>query len=767
MKGKFLLIIFLVYSIAVKAQNVKTVVVDDNNAPIEYASVYLMTETDSTFVTGGVTDVNGVFESNLNTIDKKVFAKISSIGFETRFVDVPLADTIHLSSSSKELGEVVVKANRTFVKPLPKGIQVSLDNNPIAKLPSILEAIKQMPMIDASGGSVSVLGKGTPIYYIDNRRVRDISELTALSPDEVKSVDIITRPGAKYPSEVTSVIIINRKKKTPHIAGVVNMKGEWAEVLSGNTNADFSYLNEKGLEFFAGAGYSNSGYEQKRTYREDFNHNMFHTNTDGNYNGRTKSLNFKFGSSFDFKNGNSVGARYEYGKTPDTHFAASSVTKTNAIADLDSIRSSYGSNGSNGRHYVNAYSDISFGKDKCCKWTTDADYLSGKSSSNAFSNEYNGSPLRTISNGSSTNYSLVAGKTNLDLTIGQFELTFGASFSHTNNEMAFEGNVTDGSMPFQSSIDKETQNLYAGYSEFVWTINNHWMLNGGVRFESSSFEYIQNKIRVNEQSKIFSDILPNIGFTYMVGSIATGLNYSTSVYRPNYSMLNNNYQYVSPTSWETGNPLLKSAISRILEYSFMWKQTLFGVSYIRNERMINTVYTYDKTKHVNIRREENVPNFNSYALYASHSMNVGWWHPTIQGTFYMQDYKYGADGKVYDKPIGLLSMNNRFDLPCGVYAYLGGSWMSKGHQGVDYSLGYTTLYAQLNKSIRQWSFTLSYNDFLKCYKQENIVETNGVKYYTYRKGASRILSLSISYKFNAKKNFKGKGAAGDELNRLK
>ena len=765
MKIKIFLLFFYVLFVAVKAQNVKTVVVDTNNTPIEYANVCVMTVSDSTFVTGGVTNANGMFSCDLN-FDDKVFFRISSMGYETKFVTVPMPDTIHISPLNKELGEVVVKGNRRFVKSLPKGIQVSLDNNPISKLPSILDAIKQMPMIDASGGIVSVLGKGTPIYYIDNRRVRDMSELTALSPNEVKSVDIITRPGAKYPSEVTSVIIIHRKKKSPHTAGVVNMKGELAEVLSGMTNADFSYLNGNGLGFFAGAGYSNNGYEQKRTYQEDFNNNMFRTKADGIYNGRTKSNSFKFGSSFDFTNGNSVGARYEYGKTPDTHFDANCITRTNAIADFDSIGTCYGSKGSSDRHYVNAYSDISFGKDNCCKWTTDVDYISGKSCSDAFSNEYNGNPLRTISNGSSTNYGLIAGKTNVDWTIGQFALTLGTSYSHTRNEMSFEGKATDGSMPFQSSIDKETQNLYAGYAEFNWTINNHWMLNGGIRYESTSFEYLQNQKKIENQSKTFNDFLPNIGFTYMVGNISMGLDYSTSVFRPSYSKLNNNYQYVSPTSWETGNPLLKSSISRTLEFSFMWNQTMFGASFIRNERMMNSVYTYDKTKCVNIRQEENLPNFNSFAIYASHSMNIGWWHPTIQGTFYMQDYKYGTDKKEYDKPIGQLSINNRFDLPYGIYAYLGGSWLSKGHQGVDYSLGYTTLYAQLNKSVKQWSFTLYYNDFLKCYKQENIVETNGVRYYTHRKGASRILSLSISYRFNMKRNFKGKGAAGKELDRL-
>ena len=59
-------------------------------------------------------------------------------------------------------------------------------------------------------------------------------------------------------------------------------------------------------------------------------------------------------------------------------------------------------------------------------------------------------------------------------------------------------------------------------------------------------------------------------------------------------------------------------------------------------------------------------------------------------------------------------------------------------------------------------------DFINTWQQKNSVHTNGVAYDYRIKGASRGISLSVSYQFNKiKHKFKGGSAAKDELNRLK
>ncbi|WP_435522331.1 hypothetical protein [Chryseobacterium indoltheticum] len=65
--------------------------------------------------------------------------------------------------------------------------------------------------IDANGEGVSVVGKGSPLLYIDNQRV-DFSTLSGISVEDIKSVEIIRNPSVKYEAEGKAVIKINLKK---------------------------------------------------------------------------------------------------------------------------------------------------------------------------------------------------------------------------------------------------------------------------------------------------------------------------------------------------------------------------------------------------------------------------------------------------------------------------------------------------------------------------------------------------------------------------
>ena len=60
---------------------------------------------------------------------------------------------------------------------------------------------------------IEVFGRGAPLILIDNRKVRDASELQLLQSDNIKSIQIITMPGAEYGSTIRSVIKIQTKQK--------------------------------------------------------------------------------------------------------------------------------------------------------------------------------------------------------------------------------------------------------------------------------------------------------------------------------------------------------------------------------------------------------------------------------------------------------------------------------------------------------------------------------------------------------------------------
>ena len=50
------------------------------------------------------------------------------------------------------------------------------------------------------------LEKGSPIIYVNGRLLRDLSELDQLKSEDIKNVELITSPGARYDASVKAVI---------------------------------------------------------------------------------------------------------------------------------------------------------------------------------------------------------------------------------------------------------------------------------------------------------------------------------------------------------------------------------------------------------------------------------------------------------------------------------------------------------------------------------------------------------------------------------
>lgn len=214
---------------SVNAQIITGRVNDEHEHPLPFATVAILRAADSAAIAGDVTDDSGRF--TIEVADTNVILRVSTVGYGTQAFSWPFPQKITMKPTTTELGEVVVAAVRKYVKMQENGLTVNMDGNPLSKLPSMTDAIRQMPMIDPSDGTV--LGKGTPEIYINKRKVRDETEVSHLSPEKVSSVEIITRPGIRYDSNVRAVIIIHTKKLDEGLAGVFTGTGTLSEVTSG------------------------------------------------------------------------------------------------------------------------------------------------------------------------------------------------------------------------------------------------------------------------------------------------------------------------------------------------------------------------------------------------------------------------------------------------------------------------------------------------------------------------------------------------------
>lgn len=394
----------------------------------------------------------------------------------------------------------------------------------------------------------------------------------------------------------------------------------------------------------------------------------------------------------------------------------------------------------------------------------DADYVN--SSKRSYSAVDENEPSEWVRNSNRTVSDLWAARLVLTRKFQNIEIEVGSDISRTSNNQDFTSVVSDNSSFIKPREDDVKQNLYAVFGSFDWTPDQKWNVYGGIRWESTDSRYRNGNIINPELSRTYGNILPNLGVSFNSG-IHASLFYRASVYRPGYQSLDNNYIYVTPTLWETGNTELRTTLVNRIGLNLSYRKFNLQSSFKVNERNSSAVYYYDVDKGINVTKPINLPHYNSFQVVAVQQLDFGIWHPTLQGVFYVQDLKYGAPQRKYDKPLYTLSMNNRFDVPGGVYAYLSIFGMGTGNQDVVYSHGSWQASITINKSWKNWTFTLSANDLFGTWRQPFDTVTNTVAYTSNRKGGSQSVSLSVRYTLNnAKGKYKGKTARQDEIDRL-
>ncbi len=678
-------------------------------------------------------------------------------------------DSISINDSvkyEKELREIEVKANRKHVRPTGRGIKVSMTGNPVAKLGSASDALKQLPMIDASKGNIEVLGYGSPQIFINNKLIRNTSELSMLSAENIKDVEIITNPSSKYGTDVSSVILIRTKKQNEGFHAIAAGNGTMSETFSASGDVSVNYHTESGFTFFSDFSYGSSAYKQKRYYGEEFYipgmpDALFHTQTHSNARSRSQSLSADGGVNCDFGK-HSTGVKYSFYRTPKSHYTDVANTETDTRSDVSTIASCTDLNSQSSMHHVNVFGD--FALPLAIGLRIDADYVnSSKRSVSAVdeseTSEWAHNSNRTISD-------LWAAKLVLTRKFQNTEFEVGTDISRTSNNQDFTSVASDNSSFLKPGEDDVKQNLHAVFSSFDWTPNQKWNVYGGIRWESTDSKYTHDNILNPELSRSYRNVLPNLGISFNSGIYAT-LFYRASVYRPGYQSLDNNYIYVTPTLWETGNPELRTTLVHRIGLNLSYRKFILQSSFRINERNSSAVYYYDAEKGINLTKPINLPCYKSFQIVAVQQLNLNFWHPTLQGVFYIQDLKYGTPQRKYNKPLYTISMNNRFDIPGGIYAYLNIYGMGTGNQDVVYSHGTWQTSLTFNKSWNNWTFTLSANDLFGTWRQPFDTTTNTVAYSSNRKGGSRSVSLSVRYTLNsAKGKYKGKTARQDEIERL-
>lgn len=196
----------------IMAQNIKGKIENTKGKPLAFVNVVLLTRGDSAFVKGAVSGEDGSFVIDSPCNDGII--KVSSIGYTTVFRDCRGEDmgVIRLSEDSWMLGEIVVRSQLPKTVLSGEGMTTTVSGSVLEKTANMEQLLSRIPSVSAKDGDIEVFGRGTPVIYINGRKMQDQMELQRLQPTDIKNIEVISNPGARYDASVKSVIRITTKK---------------------------------------------------------------------------------------------------------------------------------------------------------------------------------------------------------------------------------------------------------------------------------------------------------------------------------------------------------------------------------------------------------------------------------------------------------------------------------------------------------------------------------------------------------------------------
>ncbi len=303
-----------------------TVLDGESNAPVEFATVALMDAATGKVVNGTVADAKGKFIIT-KIVDGTYNVTISFIGYETQSInaikisgkdnDINLG-TIKLSTGSKVLNEVVVEGKKDLIEERVDRTIYNAENDATAKGGDATDVLKRVPLLSVDlDGNVSLRGSSNIQVLINGKPSTIMASSVAdalkqISADQIKSVEVITSPSAKYDAEGSGGIInIITKKNT--LEGLTLGIDAGVGYRGSNLGLNGNYRKKK-MGFSLG-GWGRANYNINGTFQNDqtFIEENRRTFQQGDNESDGLFGNYSLGWDYDLNKNNSLAASVRYG----------------------------------------------------------------------------------------------------------------------------------------------------------------------------------------------------------------------------------------------------------------------------------------------------------------------------------------------------------------------------------------------------------------------------------------------------------------------
>lgn len=775
-KFVFLWIVFLYQSTAFSQQYaLKGKVVNQSKTAVEFVFVSLL-KSDGTVASQVATDSLGYFEMKTEKGNYRLLLEQSGTEFKNEEMvvdqDVDLG-TIEITEPV-QLEGVTLTSRKKLIEQKVDRLVFNVEHSVMATGGTALDALKATPTVRVQNETISIVGKGQVLVMVDDRLHRMPQEdlaafLKSIPADNIKSIEVITTPPAKYEAEGNSGLINIKLKKAKANSWNANIGTTYIQrtYSSGNVQGLFVYNHDK-LSLRASV---NKGKEKLWTTSDS---RIFYPSElwKQEVSNKSESEALSVGLEADYKLTSKWTTGIKYlgsftDKASDNHPFTTRFNTTSESVNSFIASDAMGKDRPemNSLNWYHSFALDSLGK----SITVDMDYFEYQKKDYRFfkGNELDGN--RSVIPGtffSSTNTNVnkignYSAKIDVSLPYEWGTLDFGGRLFHTdtNNDLLVFDNETG--IPILNQAQSNVFN-YKEYNEALYfsaskKLSDKWETQFGLRIEATQTKgYSENLDQTNRNNYI--KLFPTAYITYVPDeNNSFSLNYSRRIRRPDFDYLNPFVVRTNPYYYSEGNPFLKPSLIDNLEFS-----------YIHNQKWVNTVYFSQVSDFgqelaivdpvTNITKSTPLNYADTYQIGFSTYYNynkISWWNSFTGFNVNYQHVKSKTDFvQSIEGYNGYLYSNNDFTLNQSKSLFFGANYglqLPGRYQIFNIStlhiFDISMKFLAFDKSL---SITLTAEDLLNAQRPLIQYDSNGIRNSIKSYGDTRGFRVSLSYRFGNK-----------------
>ena len=776
--NKFIIILIIIISNTTNAQFViKGKIVDKaTKLPIEFADIVISSQL-LEYPIGTITDVDGSFEISIKKglytlkvlfVGQELTAK--EVKIETHNIDLGTL----LVDNSQQLDEVTITSRMKLIQRKIDRLVFNVENSSKASEGDALEVLRVTPGVRVQNDQITMIGKSNLQVMINDKIVQLFDDdlvnfLKSIASEDIKNIEIITTPPAKYEASGNSGLVNITLKQAKKNSWNTQLKSSYRQraYASGFGGANFNF-NKNSLSIAASINYRDGVYYQEQDDYAYFPDGLWYTSSP--FKGEFKGLNATIDLNYKITSKWEMGAQYLHNNT-NYHYTDSPYTPVFEYTTNEIIRSlqSKGTADSNPKfHSVNYNNEVkldTLGREI----SLNLDYFTFN---NPDTRTYNGTSTIQIPfseqfyKGNNTNkqdVTNVSAKLDIEYPLDWINLGFGGKITNSksiNDIIFFNSGLVDNPIvetPMSQNDFVYKENIQAIYLSANKKFGKKWSTQFGLRIEATQTKSKSINLNVSTQNE-YTKFFPTIYVLYNATENSSfSFNYSKRIGRPSFYELNPNIYFANPFQSIEGNAFLQPSFIDNFELTNTYKNFVTKLYYSYEDNLFSQVPLADVTTNIIRFTNKNFITTHRIGISENYTFNkVAWWSSNNSLDINYSKSVFNLE-KEQDSQKGInatISTYNDFNLNTNKTLLLGVNyWYSfpsvngvfelKSASSLSFSLQYLLFNKDLNISLRG-------NDILKTSAERNKSRVNGVlqtaRYYY----DSRSFQLSISYKFGNK-----------------